>query len=95
MLPEEQGLGIEAANPIIQAMELSKQIEQIGQKLALLSPQSAQEIAMLVTGFQAVAAQSVTGAAQPQGGGAPLGGGMSPMPMPPMMGAGAGGGQPY
>ena len=89
---EDNQLGAEGANPMIQTLSAMKQVEMGMQKIAALQPSIAQQMTQGLTLFRQLIAQSLVAGAQQGGVGAPSGMMAPPMPMPPM-GAGAPGGQ--
>lgn len=92
-MPGPMSLGPEAQSPMIQLLDISKQMEALIQKAQTVAPQLTDQWAALLSAFGQATAQALSATAQPPGVGAPANGMMAPpMPMPPM-GAGAPGGQ--
>lgn len=100
---DSTSLGAEASNPLLQSIQALATIEQAAQTFAAANPAAAPQVAGLLSAFRQLGAQTLAAnvppnpGAQPQAapGGPPTGGpgGMNPMPMPPMGGAGVPAGQ--
>ena len=81
----EASMGGDLANPMVQVIQNSSEVESGIQKQAALLPDQGQAFAMILAAFRQATAQGLAGTAQPGVG--PPGGMMAPqMPMPPMQG---------